>query len=126
MDSKYKLPGGATRSERAPDYSLIPVAGMECIVRRFELGRDTHGSWQWMKSLDTLENAQNFSLEAINHLYVHLASMLTDGTEKDDHLGAVGWAVCVLAYARAVYGDEGLPVQPKPPTRLTLTKEQMP
>ena len=48
--------------------------------------------------------------------------MLVDGTKKDDHLGAIGWGVGVLAYARKQFGDEVLPVQPKPPTRVGGTQ----
>ena len=115
---KHTLPGGATRSERAPDHTLVPTEGLRCIVQRFELGREAHGSWQWLRSLDTRENAEAFCHEAVNHIHEHLAQMLVDGTKKDDHLGAIGWGVCVLAYARKQFGDEVLPVQPKPPTRV--------
>jgi hypothetical protein len=113
-DAMHKLPGGATRSERAPDYMLIPAQGLRCIVDRFELGSGVHGAWQWQKSMDTKEHAKEFCLEAINHAYTHLAKMQQEGTVNDDHLGAVGWAVCVIAYARSLYGEEVVPKQPNP------------
>lgn len=119
MTDKYTLPGGTTRSEKAPDYTLIPVAGLDCIVKRFELGKEAHGDWQWLKSLDSRENAREFCREALNHLQSHHHKLLLEGTREDDHLGAIGWAVCALAYARAQYGEEIFPVQPKPPRKLT-------
>jgi hypothetical protein len=119
MVEKYVLPGGTTRSEQAPNYLLVPRAGLDCIVKRFELGEEAHGSWQWMKSLDTMEHARQFCGEAINHMNKHLQDMMAEGTEEDDHLGAIGWAVCALAYARSRYGEQVLPVQP-------TTYEEMP
>tara|TARA_R100001086_G_scaffold93037_1_gene46167 strand:- start:1318 stop:1710 length:393 start_codon:yes stop_codon:yes gene_type:complete len=110
--NKYVMPGGATRSEKAPRMDLIPPVALEVLAQRFAEGEAIHGPWQWLESLDTFEHATEFCREALNHVYAHLGRMQREGTKLDDHIGAIGWAVCALAYARDLYGDVVLPTQP--------------
>lgn len=98
---RYRLPGGATRSGRAPAYHLVPPDGLQRTAQRFALGAERHGAWNWQQSLDTEAHAYLFCCEAYNHLVDHLFKMVTDQDQHDDHLGAIGWAQTVLAYAEA-------------------------
>lgn len=99
--AKYELPGGATRSEQALPYHLIPTTGLRRIAERFALGAAKHGERNWELSLESKEDAHALAVEAYNHLQEHLLLML-DGTE-DDHLGAIGWAVCILSAVEKQY-----------------------
>lgn len=97
----YTLPGGAKRSEKAAPYHLIPPKAIERIARRFGLGAERYGEWNWLRSLDTREHAVAFCIEAYNHMMAHAHGM---GKQDDDDLGAVGWALCVIAEAEGRYG----------------------
>ncbi len=101
---KYKMGGGSTRSEKAPPYHLVPPVGPRRISWRFGLGAEKHGEGNWMKSItDSEQAAAAFCKEAYNHMIEHAGKMVT-GDTSDDHLGAIGWAVCVLAYAEQFWG----------------------
>lgn len=98
------LPGGTTRSERAPSFHLVPYAGTVRVTRRFELGAEVHGPNNWKKSIHESEAAAaGFCLEAYNHMMKHAIHM-TSYDPNDDNIAAVGWAVFVLAYAEQHWG----------------------
>ena len=103
-NTKYKLEGGSTRSEKAPPYHLVPPVGPRRIAWRFGLGAEKHGEGNWKKSIHESEQAAAaFCKEAYNHMTEH-AAMSASGDIIDDHLGAIGWGVCVLAYAEQFWG----------------------
>ena len=99
---RLELAGGSTRSQKAPPYHLVPAAGPRRIAFRFGLGADVHGEGNWMKSIhDSEYSAYKFCREAYNHMIEHanrMASRTPNEVNFDDDLGAIGWAVCVLAY----------------------------
>ena len=100
----HSLPGGATRSEKAPDHSMVPGALSRRVALRFELGATTHGRDNWKKSLTNEYDARDFCQEAMNHLHEHLLKY-QDGTDpSDDHLGAIGWGIAVIAYTEEKFG----------------------
>jgi len=98
QEHPYKLPGGAQRTERAPRYDLIPPAGLRRVAARFALGAEKHGEGNWLKSLNTREDARAFCYEAYNHLQEHLQKMLEHRHPNDDDLAAAGWAVLTLIH----------------------------
>jgi hypothetical protein len=103
-ERKHTLPGGATRSEQAPSYHLIPAAGLHRIAVRYALGAETHGEGNWLLSVSTREDARVFVREAYNHAFKHLIRM-NDGIDpEDDHLGAIGWYVCAVAEVERRFG----------------------
>jgi dATP/dGTP diphosphohydrolase len=95
---RYVLTGGATRSEKAPAYFLIPGEGLRRTALRFGLGAEKHGPWNWTRSVQTEENASAFAQEAYNHMMEHIRKMVAGIELDDDHLGAIGWAQSVLCY----------------------------
>jgi hypothetical protein len=101
---KYENPGGATRSHRASAFHLIPRVGIQRIADRWGLGAVQHGEWNWYKSLDTEAHAAAFCKDAFNHMQEHAFKMSNGEEPEDDHLGAIGWAVCVLAQAEEKFG----------------------
>lgn len=102
----FSLPGGATRSEEAPSYHLIPVDGTKRVAQRWALGAKKHGAHNWKRSLDTKEHAAAFCIEAYNHMQEHLSKLISRADLSDDHLGAVGWGVGAIAEAERIYGRD--------------------
>jgi hypothetical protein len=100
---KLILPGGATRSEKAPPFHLVPGDGLRRTALRFGLGAEKHGINNWKLCLETEENARAFADEAYNHMIVHTVKMNSGNFPDDDHLGAIGWCVFVLSYIEAKY-----------------------
>lgn len=101
---KVVLLGGSTRSEIAPAFDLIPPEGIRRIAQRFNKGALKHGENNWKLSLQNETNARAFCFEAFNHMMEHSLKMVNGEDPEDDHLGAIGWAVTVLAYAEKKYG----------------------
>jgi hypothetical protein len=102
--TKHTLEGGSTRSEKAPAYDLVPPYGGRRVARRFGMGAEKHGPGNWMKSINAGPiEAYKFCVEAYNHMMEHARRMANREEPDDDHLGAIGWAVEVLAYAEDRY-----------------------
>lgn len=102
--AKHQIEGGSTRSERAPAYHLVPPYGGRRVAARFALGAEKHGEGNWMKSIhESQQTAYAFCQEAYNHMMEHARKMAAGEDRGDDHLGAIGWAVEVLAYAEHVW-----------------------
>lgn len=97
---------GATRSEKAPEHHLNPMFLTERISRRFGLGAKTHGAWNWTNAFRTEESARQWCDEAYNHLCEHQRKMMNGIDPQDDHVGAMGWALEMFAYAEALYGKK--------------------
>ena len=105
LTTKYAIEGGSTRSEKALAYHLIPGAGLRRIASRFGLGAEIHGEGNWQKSIHESEpSARAFCQEAYNHMIEHAFKVANRHGDEDDHLGAIGWAVCAISYAEAVHG----------------------
>jgi hypothetical protein len=102
-DSKYALPGGGTRSEKAPPYHLVPREGLRRTAKRFGFGAEKHGEWNWLKSTETRELAAGWATEAYNHMMEHAMKMAAGLDPDDDHLGAIGWAQTVLCFIEEKY-----------------------
>ena len=98
------LPGGATRSEEAPRYDLVPREGIRRIALRYALGAKKHGEGNWKLSVQNEENAREFCIAAYNHMLEHAQKMANGEDPEDDHLGAIGWAVTVLAHCEEKFG----------------------
>lgn len=103
-DRKHVLPGGGTRSEEAPPYHLVPHAGAKRTAKRFGLGAEKHGAWNWIESVQTEEDAAAWANEAYNHMLEHAMKMAQEEDTEDDHLGAIGWAQSVLCYIEEKFG----------------------
>lgn len=83
------------RAECKPDYTQIPLAALKRIAKRFMLGEIRYGRGQWKKG------GAEFLHDGINHAMEHLIKY-ADGDTSEDHLGAIGWFVCCMAYHEEV------------------------
>lgn len=100
----HKVEGGSTRSEKAPAYHLNPGYGYRRSSIRFGLGAEIHGEGNWMRSIAAGEKeCRAFCQEAFNHMIEHARKMSLGEEPDDDHLGAIGWAVEVLAFAESIW-----------------------
>lgn len=102
-EALHSLPGGGTRSEKAPAYHLVPGEGLRRTALRFALGAEKHGPEQWKKSVQNEHDAKLWAQECFNHMQEHALKMVSGDFPDDDHLGAIGWAQSVLCYIEATY-----------------------
>ena len=109
---KYAVAHGATRSERAPAYHLVPGYGLRRVAERFKLGADKHGEGNWRLALVDETSAHAFASEAYNHMIEHARKMAQGLESDDDHLGAIGWAVEVLATIEHQFGKRWTELAP--------------
>lgn len=101
LEERFKMPpnvvkfsGGASRSERKPDYSLVNQVAVEAIAERMTAGAVKHGRHNY-RGGDT-----DFVLETANHLLDHVLQFIA-GDTSDNHLNAIGANFNILAWYRA-------------------------
>lgn len=104
MSKLHTVSGGGTRSEKAPAFHLVPGFGYRRVAQRFGLGAEVHGPENWKESCQTESDARSWCNEAFNHMQEHVRKMLNCIEPDDDHIGAIGWCVEVLAYVEWLYG----------------------
>ena len=104
---------GATRTAGCPSFSLIPIEGLVAIARRFELGVPLHSPWSVPDAQRPPNWQQGMPVDVIIDHAIHHLMLLKDGIYEDDlsstaadtcpsdHIGAVGWAACALAWTAA-------------------------
>lgn len=88
-----KFNGGASRSERKPDYSLVNKCAIEAIASRMTEGMIKHGRNNY-RSGDA-----DFVLETANHLLEHVMNFIA-GDRSDNHLNAIGANFNILCWYR--------------------------
>ena len=88
-EAKEVFEGGATRSELALRYDLVPRAAVEGIARRLTLGVEKHGEWNWKNG------GPAFVKSTKNHLMKHVLNYLETGEPAD--LDAIGANYALLA-----------------------------
>lgn len=112
-EPKTAYEGGATRTEKAERYDLVPPEAIDAIARRMGLGVPKHGENNWRGG------GVAFIKATINHLYAHLSALLK-GDATDNHLDAVTCNSAFLCwfkankphdYETALRSLRGLPVQ---------------
>ena len=103
-NSLHTVSGGGTRSEKAPPYNLLTFDGVRRTALRFGLGAEKHGADNWKRSCETEPHAFAWCVEAFNHMQEHARKMVLGLEPEDDHIGAIGWAVEILAYCEQKYG----------------------
>lgn len=82
---------GASRTNKVEKvaYWLLPRAGIKIIAQRFFEGIAIHGEDNWKKGQPRKV--------ILNHMMDHLLKYI-DGDRTDNHLGAIGWGVCAIAW----------------------------
>ncbi len=89
MSKLQKFKSGATSSELVPGYDMIPFNFLNRTAKRFDVGKEKHGKFNYRKGLEDKE----FIIDRLNHAFQHLKFAI-DQIEagevfKDDDLGAV-------------------------------------
>lgn len=97
----HKVSGGGTRSEKAPPFHIVPGDGHRRTAQRFGLGAQIHGENNWKNSIKNEKDAAAWAKEAYNHMQEHMLKMASGDFPDDDHIGAIGWGVEVLAHIEA-------------------------
>jgi hypothetical protein len=86
---KTKFEQGATRSELAERYDLIPKAAMDALARRLALGAKGHGENNWRGG------GPGFRKATIAHLMKHLVNYMENGNADDANTDAI---ICNAAF----------------------------
>lgn len=95
---------GATRSEIAPAWHLVPPAGPRRVAIRYGLGAEVHGAWNWQNAAANEQSARAWCEQVYDHMIEHMAKMVSGVDPEDDHLGAIGWAVTQLCWFEDRFG----------------------
>lgn len=99
---KQAFEGGATRTKKDVDFSLLSKAAMMALGRRHTLGAEKHGRNNWRKG------GEEFRLATISHLMEHLLDYIENGNANDDNTGAI---ICNAAFLCDY--EERMPFSPK-------------
>ena len=115
-EQMHTFASGAKRSELKPRYDLIPSVALEALARRYALGAERYGEYNWQKGLpfndvfnhmqDHMEHFKQWVLEplaAAEHpgrredLQKIIATDIQDG-EIDNDLAAIMWGCATLLW----------------------------
>lgn len=94
--------GGAKRSSEAFYYHLIPTEFLRRVAKRYTDGAKKYSADNWRAGLDN----ELFVSQMYNHLQSHMLDFLDDGSEYDDNLAAMGWAIAGLMEVERQVGPE--------------------
>lgn len=86
---KQTFEGGATRSKKDIDLTLIPKSSIMALGRRLTLGAERHGKNNWRKGGD------EFRLATITHLMEHLLDYIENGNAEEANTDAI---ICNAAF----------------------------
>lgn len=86
---KQSFEGGATRSKKDIDLTLIPKSAVMAIGRRLTFGAARHGRNNWRKG------GEEFRLATITHLMEHLLDYIENGNETEANTDAI---ICNAAF----------------------------
>lgn len=103
---KVTSPGGGTRRGTRPAFSLVPPEASRLTALRFGAGAEIHGEFNWMESCQNEPDAYRWARSAYDHMMEHTIRMGwgDHDSEPGGNLGAIGWAVHVLAYIEGKFG----------------------
>lgn len=121
QSNKTKFKSGATRSKDCDDirWDLAQWIGFRRIARRMQLGIEQgHNPRNWENGVPRGVMWNHLFEHAYKQICIELGwtEHLSDSDIKDDHLGAIGWAVCSMMHQdtlgarnegeRVEWGDE--------------------
>lgn len=86
---KQTFKSGATSSGQVPGYDMLPELFLTRVAKRFDLGKEKHGKFNYRKGLQDKE----FIIDRLNHAFLHLKraiDLIENNTPfEDDNLAAV-------------------------------------
>ena len=97
-EDKFVSDCGATSSKLKLRFDLVPEVFNVRIARRYTIGAEKHGEYNYRKGLTDAKYLQ----ERIAHLRQHLSDFLLNGNTNDDNLAAIGWCVSFLMEAEQI------------------------
>lgn len=130
-DEKLKFESGATSSERAPMFTLLPLRALIEVTRRFEAGVPKHGRQNWRKGIhdpDWIEDRWNHAITHLLTAWGKREGFIPPGKDSIlDDLAAVGWGALALLEAElaardAVAAPVPTPAEPEKPARTIFRK----
>ncbi len=84
-----KFKSGATSSDLVCGYDQLPLNFLTRTAKRFDLGKEKHGKFNYRKGLKDKE----FIIDRLNHAFLHLKKAIDEiengEVYTDDNLGAV-------------------------------------
>jgi hypothetical protein len=101
-NEKQSFEGGATRSKKDIDLTLIPKSAVIALGRRLTLGATRHGRNNWRKC------GEEFRLATITHLMEHLLDYIENGNATEANTDAI---ICNAAFL-CEYEDR-MPYKPR-------------
>jgi len=99
---KQTFEGGATRSKKDIDLTLIPKSAVIALGRRLTLGAERHGRNNWRRG------GEEFRSATITHLMEHLLDYIENGNVSEANTDAI---ICNAAFLCEY--EERLPYKPK-------------
>lgn len=100
--TKQSFEGGATRSKKDVDFTLIPKSAVTAMGRRLTLGAEIHGRNNWRGG------GEEFRKASITHLMDHLLDYIENGNTSDANTDAI---ICNAAFLCEF--EEKIPYNPK-------------
>lgn len=86
---KQAFEGGATRSKKDVDLTLVPRSAVIAMGRRLTLGAERHGRNNWRSG------GEEFRRATITHLLDHLLDYMENGNESEANTDAI---ICNAAF----------------------------
>jgi hypothetical protein len=75
---------------------------LQRIARRFRLGEQYHGRGNWLRAYANGEVDIQFLRDRFDHAHEHFIRIGTEGSNTDDHIGAVGWFLNIADEAESL------------------------
>lgn len=101
-DELESFEGGATRSVKEIDLTLLSKSAILALGKRHTLGALKHGRNNWRKG------GEKFRLATITHLLEHVLDYIENGNTNDDNTGAI---ICNAAFLCDY--EERMPFKPQ-------------
>jgi hypothetical protein len=88
----HSFESGATRSEVASAYDLVPPEAMQRFAARYGMGAEKYGILNYLKGI----NDPAFVRQLISHMEAHLHDYKVNGSSVEDNLAAIMWGASTL------------------------------
>lgn len=103
---KHRFASGATSSQQVTRYDLCFFPFFTRVAGVFEYGATKHGDVNYQKCISVDNDGirtldVRFVRDRFNHGFKHLLNLKTGQEPERDNIGAVGWALSMLAWVES-------------------------
>ena len=102
--AKQEFTSGATSSGNLPGYDMLPLVFLTRTAKRFTLGEQKHGKFNYRKGLKD----KKFIIDRLNHAFLHLKLAIdlieNDTAFLDDNLSAVAVNIAMAMEYEVING----------------------